>query len=228
MAKSRAAKRKKKMSKGKIIFLVVLVLVIVAALVALWYFRPDVINNILASFIHKEEPGNPSGGSGSGGQADNPYVEGDTLQMTVLDIGQGDCIYIAFPDGKNMIMDIGSEFGTTSPWNTANEFLQEKNVSQIDYLFITHGDYDHIREAKKLLDNYEIKSVYMPLDKAQDSNTWLKLIDAAKAETYTDENGNKVDAAYNYNVGAYSISGENWEMKCYSFDEADYPTGTNA
>lgn len=228
MAKSRAAKRKKKMSKGKIIFLVVLVLVIVATLVALWYFRPDVINNILASFIHKEEPGNPSGGSGSSGQADNPYVEGDTLQMTVLDIGQGDCIYIAFPDGKNMIMDIGSEFGTTSPWNTANEFLQEKNVSQIDYLFITHGDYDHIREAKKLLDNYEIKSVYMPLDKAQDSNTWLKLIDAAKAETYTDDNGNKVDAAYNYNVGAYSISGENWEMKCYSFDEADYPTGTNA
>ena len=106
--------------------------------------------------------------------------------------------------------------------------MQERNVTQIDYLFITHGDYDHIRDAKKLLDNYEIKSLYMPLEKAQDSNTWLDLLEAAENETYTDGNGNKVEAAYNNNVGAYTISGENWKMKCYSFDEEDYPSGTNA
>ena len=229
MAKSRAAKRKKKLSKGKIIFLVVAVLIIVAALVALWYFKPDVLNGIIASLMQKDDPSDQTGGIGTGtGQEDNPYVTGDTLQMTVLDIGQGDCIYIAFPDGKNMVMDIGSEFGSTSPWEHANEFLQERNVTQIDYLFITHGDYDHIRDAKKLLDNYEIKSLYMPLEKAQDSNTWLDLLEAAENETYTDGNGNKVEAAYNNNVGAYTISGENWEMKCYSFDEADYPSGTNA
>ena len=229
MAKSRAAKRKKKLSKGKIIFLVVAVLIIVAALVALWYFKPDVLNGIIASLMQKDDPSEQTGGIGTGtGQEDNPYVTGDTLQMTVLDIGQGDCIYIAFPDGKNMVMDIGSEFGSTSPWNHANEFLQERNVTQIDYLFITHGDYDHIRDAKKLLDNYEIKSLYMPLEKAQDSNTWLDLLEAAENETYTDGNGNKVEAAYNNNVGAYTISGENWEMKCYSFDEADYPTGTDS
>lgn len=229
MAKSRAAKRKKKLSKRKIIFLVVVVLIIVAALVALWYFKPDVLNGIIASLTQKDDPFDQTGGIGTGtGQEDNPYVTGDTLQMTVLDIGQGDCIYIAFPDGKNMVMDIGSERGSTSPWEHANAFLQERKVKQIDYLFITHGDYDHIRDAKKLLDNYEIKSLYMPLEKAQDSNTWLDLLEAAENETYTDGNGNKVEAAYNNNVGVYTISGENWEMKCYSFDEADYPSGTNA
>ncbi len=225
MARAKTAKRKKKLSKGKIIFLVVVVLIIVAALVALWYFRPDVINGIIASLTQKDEPQDTGGnniGNGSG-QEDNPYVTGDTLEMTVLDIGQGDCIYIAFPDGKNMMMDIGSEFGSTSPWNHANEFLQAKNVTQIDYLFITHGDYDHIRDAKKLLDNYEIKSLYMPLDKAQYSNTWLNLLEAAKEETYTSEDGKTVDAEYNNNVGAFTISGENWEMKCYAFDENNYP-----
>lgn len=228
MARAKAAKRKK-LTKGKIIFLVVVVLIIVAALVALWYFRPDVINGIIASITQKDDPQNTGGNIGNGsGQEDNPYVTGDTLEMTVLNIGQGDCIYIAFPDGKNMMMDIGSELKSTSPWNHANEFLQSKNVTQIDYLFITHGDYDHIRDAKKLLDNYEIKSLYMPLDKAQDSNTWLNLLEAAREETYTAEDGTTVDAAYNNNVGAYTISGENWEMKCYSFDEADYPSGTNA
>lgn len=226
MAKSRTARRKKKLSKGKVIFLVVLVLVIVAALVALWYFRPDVLESVIAMFTQNDQSDKDT--IGNGGQADNPYVTGDTLQMTVLDIGQGDCIYIAFPDGKNMMMDIGSEFGTTSPWERANAFLQERKVTQIDYLFITHGDYDHIRDAKKLLDNYEIKSLYMPFDKAQDSNTWLKLLEAAREETYTSADGKTVDAKYNNNVGAYTISGENWQMKCYSFDEADYPSGTNA
>ncbi len=226
MAKSRTARRKKKLSKGKVIFLVVLVLVIVAALVALWYFRPDVLESVIAMFTQNDQSDKDT--IGNGGQADNPYVTGDTLQMTVLDIGQGDCIYIAFPDGKNMMMDIGSEFGTTSPWERANAFLQERKVTQIDYLFITHGDYDHIRDAKKLLDNYEIKSLYMPLDKAQDSNTWLKLLEATRGETYTSADGKTVDATYNNNVGAYTISGENWQMKCYSFDEADYPSGTNA
>ena len=226
MAKSRTARRKKKLSKGKVIFLVVLVLVIVAALVALWYFRPDVLESVIAMFTQNDQSDKDT--IGNGGQADNPYVTGDTLQMTVLDIGQGDCIYIAFPDGKNMMMDIGSEFGTTSPWERANAFLQERKVTQIDYLFITHGDYDHIRDAKKLLDNYEIKSLYMPLDKAQDSNTWLKLLEEAREETYTSADGKTVDATYNNNVGAYTISGENWQMKCYSFDEADYPSGTNA
>ena len=226
MAKSRTARRKKKLSKGKEIFLVVLVLVIVAALVALWYFRPDVLESVIAMFTQNDQSDKDT--IGNGGQADNPYVTGDTLQMTVLDIGQGDCIYIAFPDGKNMMMDIGSEFGTTSPWERANAFLQERKVTQIDYLFITHGDYDHIRDAKKLLDNYEIKSLYMPLDKAQDSNTWLKLLEATRGETYTSADGKTVDATYNNNVGAYTISGENWQMKCYSFDEADYPSGTNA
>lgn len=226
MAKSRTARRKKKLSKGKVIFLVVLVLVIVAALVALWYFRPDVLESVIAMFTQNDQSDKDT--IGNGGQADNPYVTGDTLQMTVLDIGQGDCIYIAFPDGKNMMMDIGSEFGTTSPWERANAFLQERKVTQIDYLFITHGDYDHIRDAKKLLDNYEIKSLYMPLDKAQNRNTWLKLLEAAREETYTSTDGKTVDAKYNNNVGAYTISGENWQMKCYSFDEADYPSGTNA
>lgn len=221
MAKSRAAKRKKKLSKGKIIFIVVLVLIIVAALVALWYFKPDVINNILAMIVKKDDPASNTGNGNS--QEDNPYVTGDTLEMTVLDIGQGDCIYIAFPDGQNMIMDIGSEISSTSPWEHANEFLQARQVTQIDYLFITHGDYDHIRDAKKLLDNYEIKSLYMPLDKAHYSNTWKKLLEAADNETYTDEKGNKMDATYNNNVGEFIINGENWEMKCYSFDEADYP-----
>ena len=70
-------------------------------------------------------------------------VPDGTLEVKVLDIGQGDCILITFPDNKIMVMDAGSEFGTTSPWNTLDGELKAKGITTIDYMFLTHTDYDH-------------------------------------------------------------------------------------
>lgn len=218
-----ARTRKKKIDKKLAVAIAIIAIIVIIALVVMWFLNPEMVKGIMAIIL--PEQNTPPDNSNV---SDNTTVDGKVLQMTVLNIGQGDCIYIAFPDGKNMIMDIGSEFGTTSPWEHANDFLQARNVTTIDYLFITHGDYDHIREGKKLLDNYQVKNIYMPLDDAQDSNTWLKLIDACKEETYIDQNGKTVDATYNYNVGAYTISGENWEMNCFTFSEADYPECNDA
>lgn len=141
--------------------------------------------------------------------------------MRVLDIGQGDCILFIFPDGQVMIMDIGSEFGTPSPWGVLESNLKELEITTIDYLFISHADYDHIREAKKLIDNYQIKNFYFPRVSIEKS-TWLNAYNAAQSETYF-ENGITKKASYFENIGQFEISGENWLMKCYSFDEKDYP-----
>lgn len=215
---ARAARRSGKKNKKLWLALVVVILIIAIALGVLYFVRPDVLQTVLSLIFPPETPQKP----------DNTTVTGDILSVQILDIGQGDCIYIEFPDGQNMIMDIGSEFGTTSPWDAIDGALQEDEVENIDYLFITHGDYDHIRDAKKLLDNYEVENIYMPLEKAQDSATWLNLLEAAREETYTDESGAVRTAAYHENVGVFAISGENWVMNCYTYDLEDYPEGTNA
>ena len=171
----------------------------------------------------------PSGNISSGNVTTKPVpsgvaqLNGDILEMRVLDIGQGDCILFIFPDGQIMIMDIGSEFGTTSPWNVIDGALKELKITTIDYLFLSHTDYDHVRETEKLAKNYEIKNFYLPLADEETSSTWKKSYNAALTETYV-EDGITKNASINYNVGAYEISGENWVMKCYSFDEADYPS----
>ena len=214
---ARAARRSGKKNKKLWLVLVVVILIIAIALGVLYFVRPDVLQTVLSLIFPPETPQKP----------DNTTVTGDILSVQILDIGQGDCIYIEFPDGQNMIMDIGSEFATTSPWDVIDGALQEDEVENIDYLFITHGDYDHIRDAKKLLDNYEVENIYMPLEKAHGLPTWLNLLEAAREETYTDESGAVRTAAYHENVGVFAISGENWVMNCYTYDLEDYPEGND-
>ena len=215
------ARGSKKRKRKLLIAIVVIVLIAAIALGVLYAVRPDIFDAIVSMFVPEkpdetEKPDVPT-------LPDNTTVTGDILSVRVLDIGQGDCIYIEFPDGQNMVMDIGSEVGSPSPWNVINGVLQDEEVGQIDYLFITHGDYDHIRDAKKLLDNYEVVNIYMPLDEAQSKATWRDLLAAADEETYTDASGAEQPSVYHENVGVFAIEGEDWTMNCYTFDKEDYP-----
>lgn len=219
--------KKNKNSTAKIIAIltVILVIILIIAIViisvkGLWGQLIDLVRGLLGE---DETPsGEPSSGNNKPVLSGVAELHGDILEMRVLDIGQGDCILFIFPDGQVMVMDIGSEFGTTSPWNVIDGALKELQITTIDYLFLTHTDYDHIRETKKLANNYQVKNFYLPVANENTSSTWKDTYNAARAETYV-ENGITKQATVNYNVGAYEIRGENWVMKCYSFDEEDYP-----
>ncbi len=197
-----------------ILVILLIVAIIVISVKGMWGDIADYIK----SFINPDEA--PSGEK-TPVPSGTAKLDGDILEMRVLDIGQGDCILFIFPDGQVMIMDIGSEFGTPSPWGVLESNLKELEITTIDYLFISHADYDHIREAKKLIDNYQIKNFYFPRVSIEKS-TWLNAYNAAQSETYV-ENGITKKASYFENIGQFEISGENWLMKCYSFDEKDYP-----
>lgn len=217
-ARGRTAPKRKQKRNNKFIaaLVVILIILLIAAIIfisvkGLWGGIIDYVKSLIGT--EDERPSIPAG---------TAKLEGDVLEVRMLDIGQGDCILILFPDGKTMVMDIGSEFGTTSPWNVIDGDLKELDIETIDYLFLTHTDYDHIRDAKKLIDNYQIKKFYFPRADLDTTETWKKAYEAARAETYL-ENGEIKKSEYRENIGPYEIVGENWTMKCYSFDEKDYP-----
>ena len=93
-------------------------------------------------------------------------AEGE-LTVYFLDVGQGDCIYIAFPDGKDMLIDCGSEKGTNKYRESSQSDLKSLVTDgQIDYLMATHSDTDHVSYLDEVLETYEVKNVYMPFIKA--------------------------------------------------------------
>lgn len=119
-----------------------------------------------------DNQGGSSGGSqdGSGdGQGSTSYAGKnltttvDTLKdlvITFLDVGQGDCIILQLPDGKNMIIDSGDESNANK--QTIADFTEANGITTFDYLLLTHQDSDHVGNMNWVIDNYEIKYIFRP------------------------------------------------------------------
>jgi competence protein ComEC len=72
------------------------------------------------------------------------------LQVTFLDVGQGDASFIRFPDGTTMLIDGGGSFRDDADIGARviAPFLWHTRVRRLDYLVATHPQSDH---AKGLL-----------------------------------------------------------------------------
>ena len=210
-----ARRRKiKKHTASKIIIAVVVILLIVAIALGIFYAVAPEEFNALKEKLFPSEPSSPG---------TQPTLEG-TLEMTVIDIGQGDCIFLQFPDGQTMIMDAGSEFGSTNEYDQLTAHLTLRGIDSLDYVFITHSDYDHIRYMQDIFEDYEVKNIYMPRVADDMSATWTKTVAAIEEETWTNESGETVDSEIYYTVGDFVIQGEDWTMNCHSYLENDYPS----
>ncbi len=89
------------------------------------------------------------------------------LHVTFLDVGQGDSIFIVFPNGKTMLVDGGGRFdyGDNSGFqrdsrsigeSVVSEFLWSQGRSQIDYVVATHADADHVQGLEDVVDNFHV------------------------------------------------------------------------
>ena len=75
-------------------------------------------------------------------------TEGLTIKM--LDIGQGDTIFITC-DGMTVLVDAGSSSKKEIESSTIFPFLKANGVQRLDYLILTHSDSDHISGAADLM-----------------------------------------------------------------------------
>ncbi|MHB9094345.1 MAG: DNA internalization-related competence protein ComEC/Rec2 [Eubacteriales bacterium] len=83
------------------------------------------------------------------------------LQVTFLDIGQGDAMLIESPGGRNIVLDTGGVQNTgRSTYNPGEKvllpFLRRKGVSRIDLLLLSHAHADHIQGAEALVNNMPV------------------------------------------------------------------------
>ncbi len=87
----------------------------------------------------------------SGTQTENV----DGLVWHTVNVGQGDCTIVQFPDDKVLMVDAGSENNDRSS-ATIFKYLETWQITTIDWFVITHPDEDHFGGATKLLANDDL------------------------------------------------------------------------
>jgi beta-lactamase superfamily II metal-dependent hydrolase len=81
------------------------------------------------------------------------------LNFQFLDVGQGDGIFITFPNGRTMLVDLGStknkKLTSTDVFKYFEDHVKFRD-NVLDYLVLTHGDRDHYNLVKSFIERFRI------------------------------------------------------------------------
>lgn len=104
------------------------------------------------------------------GSRDGPLLR-DEIQITVLDVGQGDCIHIRGPS-SDILIDGGSSDVSEAGTYRIEPYLLSRGADCLDYVFVTHGDQDHISGIREMLADQtfgvKIRNLVLPPQKYHD------------------------------------------------------------
>jgi len=229
---AKKATKKALKNRGVQIALIVLVVLIITAIVVVYLVKPEIFDSIL----HPDSSNTAKGGQGNN---QNVAISDGDLYFHTVDIGQGDCLLICFPDGKDMLIDCGSDKGGS--YEKANTYIsQYVTDNQLDYVMLTHTDNDHVSYLKDVLNDYQCDHIIMPNIKSGSTKSpyaeQIAALDSTKLAKFTDPDMVTTDTYAKFfiaalsepnceivlTIGNFSISGENWKMDIFCWSQQQW------
>lgn len=104
-----------------------------------------------------------------------PQLPHGKAEVTVLDVGQGDSIFVSFPDGETMLVDgggglAGSEWikGMRSAPDVGEEvvspYLWSRGIKRLDVVALTHAHEDHLGGLASVIGNFSVRELWIGRD----------------------------------------------------------------
>ncbi len=119
-----------------------------------------------------------------------PYLD-THYWIDMIDVGQGDAILIRYPHLKKVILiDTGGVIPYGN-WKSKQAeqillpYFRALGIHHIDFLILTHGDYDHMGEAIPLIEHFDVKTVIFNCGELNElERELIKVLDRKKIVYY--------------------------------------------
>ena len=118
-----------------------------------------------------------------------PRFTAQHLELIVLDVGQGDSLFLSFPQGRTMLVDGGGELGNFHSGgmrsgidvgeDVVSPYLWSRGLKQIDVVALTHAHEDHLGGLPAVFENFTVGELWVGRD-IQSAAYW-QVLSAAQA-----------------------------------------------
>ncbi|MEO8659419.1 MAG: ComEC/Rec2 family competence protein [Bryobacteraceae bacterium] len=120
-----------------------------------------------------------------------PAVAPRALELTAIDVGQGESLLVAFPDGQLMLVDGGgiASFGNRPRHSNldigedvVSPYLWTRSIRRLDVIVSTHGHDDHAGGLPAIIDNFHPRQLWTGA--TPETTAWKNVLQhAARAGT---------------------------------------------
>lgn len=221
------SKRRKK-SNNIILSLIIFIILCVSGYFGTDYFLENSNSDNIAKEVSTNEVKITT--SSSIENVDEIDLNNDKLNIIFFYVGQADCTLIKLNDDVILI-----DAGNNNDGKNVVSFLQEKGITQIDYLIGTHADEDHIGGIDDIINSMDIGTFLIPtigengtdyknaVETAKDKNIQIKHptrgdifyfenaqfeVMSAMEEEGTSDNNSSLVIEFTYNNTTYLFMGD--------------------
>jgi ComEC/Rec2-related protein len=120
---------------------------------------------------------------------ERPVTSPGTLEVTAIDVGQGDSLLVVSPEGKAMLVDAGGPVGGPSEAAAASSgfdvgeevvapYLWSRRIRRLDVVALSHAHSDHMGGMPAILRDFRPRELWVGID--PDSAAYRDLLAEAK------------------------------------------------
>jgi competence protein ComEC len=104
----------------------------------------------------------------------SPQLAPNRLELTVLDVGQGDSLFLSFPRGRTMLVDAGGELGNFHSGgmrsgfdigeDVVSPYLWSRGPKRFDVVALMHAHEDHLGWLPAIFENFRVSEFWVGRD----------------------------------------------------------------